>query len=67
MDFDNIALIKNGVLHVGYKHLDYMKRCQILAFWKAGYKQQDIAKVVGVNQSTISRELNRNIVFVRTN
>lgn len=43
-----------------------MKRCQILAFWKAGYKQDDIAKEVGVNQSTISRELNRNITFVRT-
>ncbi len=51
---------------VGYKQLDYLKRCQILAFWKAGYKQKEIATVVGVNQSTISRELNRNIVFVRT-
>jgi len=51
---------------VGYKHLDYLKRCKILAFWKAGYKQADIAKEVGVNQSTISRELNRNITFVRT-
>lgn len=51
---------------MGFKHLDYMKRCQILAFWKAGYKQADIAKEVGVNQSTISRELNRNITFVRT-
>ena len=51
---------------MGYKHLDYLKRCKILAFWKAGYKQADIAKEVGVNQSTISRELNRNITFVRT-
>lgn len=51
---------------MGFKQLNYRKRCQILAFWKAGYKQADIAKEIGVNQSTISRELNRNIVFVRT-
>ncbi len=51
---------------MGYKHLDYLKRCQILAFWKAGYTQIEIAKEVGVHQSTISRELNRNITFVRT-
>ena len=57
---------KNGAKLMGFKHLDYMKRCQILAFWRAGYKQTDIAKVVGVNQSTISRELNKNIVFIRT-
>jgi IS30 family transposase len=37
-----------------------------MAFWKAGYKQVDIAKEIGVSQSTISRELNRNITFVRT-
>lgn len=51
---------------MAFKHLDYIKRCQILAFWKAGYKQKDIAKEIGVHQSTISRELNRNIIFVRT-
>lgn len=37
-----------------------------MAFWKAGYKQVDIAKEIGVSQSTISRELNHNITFVRT-
>lgn len=51
---------------MGYKQLDYLRRCKILAFWKAGYKQADIAKEVGVHQSTISRELNRNVTFVRT-
>ncbi|VVC77164.1 hypothetical protein AQUSIP_24910 [Aquicella siphonis] len=51
---------------MGYKQLDYLKRCQILAFWKAGYTQTQIAKEIGVNQSTISRELKRNITFVRT-
>lgn len=43
-----------------------MKRCQILAFWKAGYTQTEIAKEIGVNQSTISRELNKNTIFIRT-
>lgn len=57
---------KYGVELMGFKHLDYIKRCQILAFWKAGYNQTDIAKEIGVNQSTISRELSRNITYVRT-
>ncbi|MEO8401009.1 MAG: hypothetical protein ABI597_04325 [Gammaproteobacteria bacterium] len=43
-----------------------MRRCKILAFWKAGYKQADIAKEIGLRQSTISRELSRHIIFVRT-
>jgi IS30 family transposase len=51
---------------MGFKHLDYLKRCQILAFWNAGYSQVEIAKEIGVHQSTISRELSRNLTFVRT-
>ena len=51
---------------MGHKQLTYIKRCQILAFWRAGYNQTDIAKEVGVHKSTISRELKRNITFVRT-
>lgn len=51
---------------MGYKHLDYLKRCKIQALWKVGYSQQKIADEVGVHKSTISRELNRNITFVRT-
>ena len=51
---------------MGFKQLNYRKRCQILAFWKAGYKQRDIVKEIGVHESTISRELKRNITFVRT-
>ena len=51
---------------MGYKHLNYLKRCQILAFWKAGHTQRNIAKEIGVHESTISRELKRNITFVRT-
>lgn len=51
---------------MGYKHLNYQNRCQILAFWKAGLTQRDIAKEIGVHESTISRELKRNVTFVRT-
>jgi len=48
---------------MGYKHLNYLQRCQILAFWKTGYTQRNIAKEIGVHESTISRELKRNITF----
>ena len=51
---------------MGFKQLDYVKRCEILAFWKAGYTQEAIAKETGVNQSTISREFSRNTTFIRT-
>ena len=51
---------------MGHSHLNYLKRCQILALWKAGYNQTQIAKEVGVHKSIISRELRRNITFVRT-
>ena len=49
-----------------YKHLNYQKRYQILAFWKAGYTQRSIAKEIGVHKSRISRELNYNITFIHT-
>lgn len=51
---------------MGYKRLDYLKGCKIQALWKVGYSQQKIADELGVHKSTISRELNRNITFVRT-
>jgi IS30 family transposase len=51
---------------MGYRQLDYLKRCKILAFWRAGYNRTEIAKEIGVHKSTISRELNRNITFIRT-
>lgn len=51
---------------MAYKHLDYLKRCQIYALWRAGYKQYQIAEEIGVHKSTISRELSNNITFVRT-
>lgn len=43
-----------------YKQLTYEQRCQIEALKKSGFSQQDIADVIGVTQSTISRELRRN-------
>lgn len=51
---------------MGYKQLDYQKRCQIYGLWKAGYTQSRIAEEVGVHKSTISRELKRNITFLRS-
>ncbi|WP_131764456.1 helix-turn-helix domain-containing protein, partial [Legionella drozanskii] len=33
----------------------YLKRCQILALWKAGFNQTQIAKEIGVHKSTICR------------
>ncbi len=43
-----------------YKQLTYEQRCQIEALKISRLKQQAIADAVGVDQSTISRELNRN-------
>lgn len=49
-----------------YKQLDFERRCLIKGLWSAGYSQTHIAKELGVHKSTISRELKRNITFVRT-
>ncbi len=43
-----------------YRHLTYDKRCQIYALKKRGIRQNQIAKQIGVFQSTISKELKRN-------
>jgi transposase, IS30 family len=61
-----MRLFPKGSGTLGYKHLDYKKRCQLYGLWRAGYTQSQIAKEIGMNQSTVSRELNRNITFVRT-
>lgn len=45
---------------MSYKHLTFVQRCKISAFWKAGYQQKEIAAEIGVSPSTISRELKRN-------
>lgn len=51
---------------MAYKQLNFQQRCQIYGLWRAGHNQTEIAKEIGVHKSTISRELKRNIVFVRT-
>ena len=43
-----------------YTHLTSEQRYQISNGLKQGYSQQTIAAIVGVNQSTISREIRRN-------
>ena len=43
-----------------YQQLTYEQRCQIYALKKTGFSQRFIATEIGVNQSTISRELSRN-------
>ena len=43
-----------------YKQLTYEQRCQIDALKNIGQSQQIIALEMGINQSTISRELKRN-------
>jgi IS30 family transposase len=43
-----------------YKQLTYEQRCQIYALKKTKISQQKIADSLGVHQTTISRELNRN-------
>jgi IS30 family transposase len=44
----------------GYLHLTYEQRCQIYALLKSGHTQSHIASQIGVDRSTISRELSRN-------
>ena len=43
-----------------YSQLTHIQRYQIYALLRMGHLQTDIARIVGVNKSTISRELKRN-------
>jgi IS30 family transposase len=43
-----------------YRQLAYVQRCQIEALKKSGLSQQGIAELLGIHQSTVSRELSRN-------
>lgn len=61
-----MVIVNRGSCAMAYKQLDYLKRCQLFGLWRAGYNQTKIAKELGVHKSTIGRELNRNITFVRT-
>jgi IS30 family transposase len=42
-----------------FRHLDFHARDRIEALWKAGHEQQEIAEVLGVNKSTVSREIRK--------
>jgi IS30 family transposase len=44
----------------GYTHLAYEQRCQIYALLKRGMSQNQIAKDIGMSQSSINREIKRN-------
>ena len=44
----------------GYLHLTCEQRCQIYALLQSGHSQAHIARQIGVDPSTISRELVRN-------
>lgn len=44
----------------GYRHLTYEKRCQIYALLKSAHAKTEIAELMGVHRSTITRELKRN-------
>ena len=44
----------------GYRHLTYEKRCQIYALLKSGCAKTEIARLIGVDRSTITKELKRN-------
>jgi len=40
-----------------FKHLDFHARDRVEILWKAGHEQKDIALVLGVDKSTVSREI----------
>ena len=44
----------------GYLHLTCEQRCQIYVLLQSGHSQAHIARTIGVDSSTISRELARN-------
>lgn len=43
-----------------YQHLDQAKRDRVQALRDSGHKQPEIANIIGVHKSTISREIKRN-------
>src|ERR1700690_3130756 len=49
-----------GKMPEGYLHLTCEQRCQIYALLQSGHSQAHIARTIGVDPSTISRELVRN-------
>lgn len=42
-----------------FVHLDFRARDRIEALWRVGHEQKEIAEVLGVNRSTVSREIRK--------
>jgi IS30 family transposase len=40
-----------------FMHLDFRARDRIEALWRAGHEQKEIAEIIGVHKSTVSREI----------
>lgn len=49
---------------MNYKHLTIEERCCLREYYKKGYSYRKIAKLIGRNVSTVSRELNRNFTHM---
>src|SRR5664279_2876611 len=49
-----------GHMPEGYHHLTYEERCEIYALSRSGVSQAAVARQLGVDRSTIKRELDRN-------
>ncbi|MBI3274203.1 MAG: IS30 family transposase [Candidatus Colwellbacteria bacterium] len=48
-----------------YAHLDQFKRDRLQALWDEGFKKAVIARIVGVDKSTMTREIQRNRKKIR--
>lgn len=49
---------------MNYKHLTIEERCCLREYYKKGYSYRKIAKLIGRNVSTVSRELRRNFTHI---
>lgn len=58
--FFNANFKRRQIMPKGYKHLTLVQRCQMYDLKSSILSQKDIAKLVGVSTSTISREYSRN-------
>ena len=48
-----------------YKHFSIEERCCLREYYKKGKSYREIAKLLGRNVSSVSRELRRNCTFFR--
>jgi len=45
---------------MSHGHIKHEQRIELAALWRAGMKQKEIAKMLNVHASSVSRELKRN-------